>query len=156
MMDVLRYANWVCFTLILIIAMWQDVKMRRIKNEVNVAGVVLGILFALILPEREVLPAIAGLFALLAVGILCWRLKFFRAGDAKLLCVVGAFLEWKMGLNVLLLAIILGALFGEPLVIRRIVKKEEGLTQFPFSIAIGAACVIGIRFGYIWEWLKFM
>ena len=94
MMDVLRYANWVCFTLILIIAMWQDVKMRRIKNEVNVAGVVLGILFALILPEREVLPAIAGLFALLAVGILCWRLKFFRAGDAKLLCVVGAFLEW--------------------------------------------------------------
>lgn len=155
MMKIIEVANWISLVAILVIAMYQDIKMRKIKNEVNVAGVLLGILFAALLPERELLPAFCGFFVMLAVGILCWQLKLFRAGDAKLLCVVGTFTGWKMGLNVLLLAILYGAVLGAPLVIRRLIKKEKELTKFPFSIAIALASVSGICFGYVWEWVSF-
>ena len=156
MMKAFEYVNWICFAGILAIAVWQDIKIRKIKNEVNVTGVLLGIIFAALLPEREILPAVLGFLTMLVIGILCWNLKFFRAGDAKLLCVVGAFLEWKMALNVLLLAIIFGAVIGAPLVVWKIVKKKKELTQFPFSIAITLACVIGLRFGYVWGMLEYL
>ena len=156
MMKILELANWISLAAVLIVAMYQDIKKRKIKNVVNVTGVVLGILFAALLPERELLPAFVGFFVLLVVGIACWRLKLFRAGDAKLLCAVGAFLEWKMGLNILLLSILCGAVLGLPLVIRRMIKKEKELTKFPFSLAIALASVLGIFFGYVWEWIEFM
>ena len=156
MMKILELANWISLVAVLTVAMYQDIKMRKIKNAVNVTGVVLGILFAVLLPERKLLPAFVGFFVLLAVGIACWRLKLFRAGDAKLLCVVGTFLEWKMGLNILLLSILCGAVLGLPLVIRRMIKKEKELTKFPFSLAIALASVLGICFGYVWEWIEFM
>lgn len=155
MMKIIEFANWISLAAILVIAMYLDIKLRKIKNEVNVTGVLLGLLFAALLPERELLPAFGGFFVMLAVGILCWQLKLFRAGDAKLLCVVGAFNGWKMGVNVLLLAILCGAVLGVPLVIRRLIKKEKELTKFPFSIAIALASVLGICFGYVWEWINF-
>lgn len=160
MMNILEYMNWICFAAVLGVAVWQDIRLRKIKNEVNVAGVLLGIFFAAILPEREILPAILGFFVVLVVGIICWNLKFFRAGDAKLLCVAGAFLEWKMALNVLLLAVVCGAVLGAPFVVWRLIKKEEKKekegTKFPFSVAIALACVLGLKFGYVWELLTFM
>ena len=156
MMKIFELLNWLCLAGVLGIAVWQDIRLRKIKNEVSVTGVFLGFLFAAILPEREVLPALAGCFIMLVVGIICWNLKLFRAGDAKLLCVTGSFLEWKMGLNVLLIAIICGALLGAPLVIRRLIKKEKELTQFPFAIAIALASVLGVCFGYVWEWVEFI
>ena len=156
MIKFLEVLNWLCFAGVLGIAVLQDVKQFKIENKINVTGVALGILFAAILPERKLLPALLGFFIVLAVGILCWNLKFFRAGDAKLLCVVGAFLGWKMGLNILLISILCGALLGSPLVIRRLIKKEKELTKFPFSIAIALASVLGVCFGYVWEWIDFM
>ncbi len=156
MIQILEITGWVCFAAVLIVAMYQDIRTRKIKNEVNVAGVALGLLFAVLLPERKLLPAVIGFLVMLAVGMLCWILKIFRAGDAKLLCAVGAFVEWKMGLNILMIAVVCGAVLGLPLIIKRIVKKEKGLTKFPFSIAIGLACAIGLTFGYVWELINFM
>lgn len=154
-MKLLEYFYWICFAIVLALAVWQDIRIRKIKNELNVTGVVLGLLFAILLPERNILSALIGVIVLLVVGIFCWKLNFFRAGDAKLLCVVGAFLEWKMGLNVLLIAIICGAIIGLPFVIVRIVKKKKELTKFPFAIAIAIAAIIGLRFGYLWDILIF-
>ena len=156
MMKFLEVLNWLCFAGVLGVAVWKDVTLFKIENKINVTGVALGILFAAILPERKVLLALLGFFIVLVVGILCWNLKFFRAGDAKLLCVVGAFLEWKMGLNILLISIVCGAVLGIPLVVRRLIKKEKELTKFPFSIAIAMASVLGVCFGYVWEWVEFM
>ncbi len=155
-MKIIEYVNWICFAVILALAVVQDIKVRKIKNELNVAGVVIGILFAAILPERKILLSILGFLLLLAVGIFCWRLKIFRAGDAKLLCVVGAFLEWKMGLNVLLVAIICGAVVGLPFVIWRIAKKKKELTQFPFAVAIATATILSLKFGYIWDIFSYL
>ena len=155
-MKIIEYANWICFAVVLALAVVQDIKVRKIKNELNVAGVILGILFAAILPERKILLSILGFFVLLAVGMFCWRMKIFRAGDAKLLCVVGAFLEWKMGLNVLLIAIVCGAVVGLPFVIWRIAKKKKELTQFPFAVAIAVATMISLKFGYIWDIFSYL
>ena len=156
MIKVLEIANWVSLAAILIIAMYQDITMQKIKNEVNVAGVLLGIVFAFILPEREVFPAFVGFLVLLITGIFCWKIKIFRAGDAKLLCAVGTFTGWRMGLNILLIAAVCGAVLGLPLVIKRIAKKEKEMTKFPFSIAISIACVLGLMFGYVWDIINFM
>jgi len=156
MIKILEIANWICFSAILIVAMYQDIKTRKIQNKVNVTGVVLGLLFAVLLPGREVLPALIGFLVLFGAGILCWKLKCFCAGDAKLLCAIGAFVEWKMGLNILLISLICGAVLGFPLVIKRLIKKEKESAQFPFAIAIGLASVIGLTFGYIWEWINVM
>lgn len=156
MMKILEILNWLCFAGVLGVAVWKDVTQFKIENKINVTGVALGFLFAAILPERKMLPALLGFFIVLVVGILCWNLKFFRAGDAKLLCVAGTFLEWKMGLNILLISIVCGAVLGIPLTIRRLIKKEKELTKFPFSIAIALASVLGVCFGYVWEWIDFM
>ena len=155
-MKLLEYVQWICFAVVLALAVWQDIRTRKIKNELNVTGVVLGIVFALILPERNVWFAILGFFVLLIVGICCWKMKIFRAGDAKLLCVIGAFLEWKMGLNVLLTSIICGAIIGFPFIVWRMIKKKKELTKFPFAVAIASASIIALKFGYIWDILNFL
>lgn len=152
MSEVLEILSVLCFFGVLAVAVWQDIRMRKIKNALNVTGVVLGIFFSVFLPGRGVFSALVGVIILLAAGILCWKLKVFRAGDAKLLCVTGAFFGWKMGINILLLSVIYGAVLGLPLVIRRLLKKEKGLTKFPFSIAIALAGIVGVVFGYVWEW----
>lgn len=148
--------QYICLAIVLGIAVWQDIRMRKIKNQVCVSGVLLGLASALVLPGRHILDALAGFFVMLGVGMLCWKFHVFRAGDAKLLCAVGSFTDWKMGMNCLLVAVVIGALLGLPLVILRLKKGEGGRTAFPFSVAIAAGCVFGLSFGYIWELIEFM
>lgn len=135
----------------MLLAVWQDVRTRKIKNQLNVAGVLAGLVFAAVLPQRSILQALAGVGCMLAAGLLCWRIHIFRAGDAKLLCVAGAFLGWKMGLSCMLLSAVIGAVVGLPLLMVRVVKKEKGWTKFPFSVACALACGISVRFGYLWD-----
>ena len=156
MLSLSEWINVSCLFIVLFFAVLQDLKTQKIKNEVNVAGTVLGVFLAIVLPERDVLMSLLGVGVLFVAGLICWNLKFFRAGDAKLLCVVGAFVEWKMGLNILLIAVMCGAVIGLPFVIRRIIKKEKGLTKMPFSISIAVACIIGLRFGYLWDIISFL
>lgn len=148
--------QYLCLAVVLGVAVWQDVRMRKIKNRVSVAGVVLGLSSAALLPGRQILDALLGFAVMLAVGMVCWKFHVFRAGDAKLLCAVGSFTGWKIGLNCLLISIIIGAAAGLPLLIRRLYRKEKGRTAFPFSIAIAISCVVGLVFGYLWEILEFM
>ena len=148
--------QYICLFCILFIGVIQDIRMRKIKNKVSAGGALAGLVFAVLLPQRHILDAFLGFFIMLAVGMFCWRLKVFRAGDAKLLCAVASFTDWKMGINTLLVAVIFGAVAGLPMVIGRIWKKEGGKTAFPFSVAIAAGCIFGIVFGYIWEILEYM
>lgn len=148
--------QYICLATVLGAAIWQDVRTRKIKNQLCVSGVLVGFASALILPERHILDALAGFFVMLGVGMLCWKLHVFRAGDAKLLCAVGSFTDWKMGINCLLIAVIIGAFFGVPLIILRLKKGEGGRTAFPFSVAVAAGCVFGLVFGYLWELIEFM
>lgn len=153
MLKVLGYVELVCLFSVLLIAVYQDIKTRKIKNVLTVSGIAIGLVFSLIMPERTFVDALLGFLLIQVLGIILWKLKIFRAGDAKLLCVTGTFLGWKMGLNILLISSICGAVFGIPLVVKRLMKKEKQLTRFPFSIAVLVATVIGIGVGYLWEML---
>lgn len=151
MLKVLGYVELIGLFSVLLIAVYQDIKTRKIKNVLTVSGIAAGLVFSLILPERTFWDALLGFLLLQVLGIVLWKLKIFRAGDAKLLCVTGAFLGWKMGLNILLISSVCGAVFGIPLVVKRLIKKEKQLTHFPFSIAVLTATAIAISVGYIWE-----
>lgn len=151
-MKIIDYIGLALFFVFLIVVTWQDIETKKIKNEFCMTGVALGVTFAVLSPNRTILSALLGFFALLLVGFVSWTLKVFRAGDAKLFSAIGAFFGWKMGLNIFLISVLCGAVIGIPLVIRRLIRKEKGWTQFPFSIAISLACVLGICFGYIWDW----
>lgn len=148
--------QYICLAIVLGTAVWQDIRTRKIKNQVCMSGVLAGLAFALILPQRHILDAFTGFFVMLGIGILCWKLHVFRAGDAKLLCAVGSFTDWKMGVNCLLVAVVIGALFGLPFVILRLKRREGGRTAFPFSVAIAAGCVFGLILGKLWELIEFM
>ena len=143
--------QYFCLAAILGTAVWQDVRTRKIKNRVSVTGAALGLASAVLLPERHIADALLGFFVMLGTGMLCWKLRVFRAGDAKLLCAVGSFTGWKMGLNCLLIAVLIGAAAGLPAVITRLCRREKGRTPFPFSIAIAAGWAAGVALGYLWE-----
>lgn len=153
MLKVFEYLEYICLFTILIIAIVQDIKENKIKNVLNVTGIVLGLLFALVVPDRTFVDALLGFVLLQVLGIVLWKVNAFRAGDAKLLCVTGTFLGWKMGLNVLLVSLVCGAIIGIPFVIKRLKKKEKGLTKYPFSISILLGTIIGVFGGYLWELL---
>lgn len=136
---------------LLVLASAQDIKERKIANKLNVAGLLCGLVLSFFRPDITFGESALGAAVALGVGFACWMLKIFRAGDAKLLCAVGAFVGWKMSLNCLLLAILVGAVAGIPLLIKRLVKKEKGFTKFPFATAITAGTLIGVHIGYIWE-----
>lgn len=144
--------DYVAMAAILGLAVRQDVKENKISNKLNVLGTVIGMLLALILPHRGVLDAALGVVACFLCGLLCWNLKLFRAGDAKLFCAMGSFLGWQLGLSCILYAIIVGSLIGIPkLIVQRFIRKEKGFVKFPFAIAIAVACVLCAVFGTIWS-----
>ena len=137
--------------LLLGVASAQDIKQRKISNKLNIIGLICGILCAAFDTALTVGEAVLGAIVALCIGIVCWLLKVFRAGDAKLLCAVGAFVGWKMSVNIFLFSLLAGAVAGVPCVILRLVRKEKGLTKFPFATAITAGTILGVHVGYLWE-----
>lgn len=140
--------------LLLGVASVQDIKQRKIPNKLNLAGFACGILCSIFDNTFAVSEAILGAAVALCIGVVCWFLKVFRAGDAKLLCAVGAFVGWKMSINVFLFSLLAGVVAGLPYVIFRLVRKEKGLTKFPFATAIMAGTIVGMHAGYLWEIIK--
>lgn len=146
----------IALVVLLGLASAQDIKERKIANKINVVGLLCGLLLSVFRPDITIGAAFLGAAVALGVGFVCWMCKIFRAGDAKLLCAVGAFVGWKMALNCLLLAIVVGAVVGLPLLIKRLMKKEKGFTKFPFATAITAGTLIGVHIGYIWEVINWL
>ena len=88
------------FFLILLLgaASAQDIKRRKISNKLNIIGLICGILCAAFDTALTVGEAVLGAIVALCIGIVCWLLKVFRAGDAKLLCAVGIYREFCSGI----------------------------------------------------------
>lgn len=81
----------VVFLVLLGAAAWQDVQNRKIRNPLILLGILLGLLTAIPYGLSGVGDALTGGIIALVVGFLFWKLRVFRAGDAKLLWVVGCF-----------------------------------------------------------------
>lgn len=154
----MRYIFYFCLAVLLLLAIWQDVTTKKIKNYLSVSGAVTGVLLSLFQPIEGINPgtALLGFAVGLVVGIVCWRMRIYRAGDAKLFSALGTFLGWQGVLSCMLLAVLFGALLGLPFVGYRLLKKKKGLTKLPFAPMIAGACFVTVYLGCVWDWFAIL
>jgi len=141
---------------ILLAVFFTDLETGLIPDEFSLGGLVLGLIFAALLPERfgaqtwtagllaSGLGALAGgglLYLTGLLGQLLFRKESMGLGDVKLLALLGAFMGSPGVFFVFLIAPILAlpvALF------ERFVRKEETIPFGPYLALAGAAV-------YLWE-----
>lgn len=145
-----------------------------IPDEVNLAGVVGGVVLSLFLAPRgdlEALGALLGvplhsnlwsslvgaLFGWLffwgvqVFGLLIARQEAMGGGDVKYAAALGAFLGWYAGLQAFLLSFLLGALTAVPLMIA---ARGSGKEPIPFGTFMSVAAVIVCLWGgQLMAWL---
>lgn len=134
---------WLVFGLVTV--SFIDFDHYLLPDRFTLSGIVVGLLGALINPEREFLDAFLGV--LLGGGFL-WAIAYFYyvfrkeegmgGGDIKLLAWIGAVLGWKAIPFVILSSSIIGSIIG---LLWSLKKQDKGLkTVIPFGpyLALGA------------------
>lgn len=134
----------ILFLFALIVASFIDIDHFILPDTITLSGIVIGLLGALLNPERSFLDAFLGCF--LGGGFL-WAVAYFYfvfrkeegmgGGDIKLLAWMGAVLGWKAIPFIILSSSVVGALIGGFLAIR----STKGMkTVIPFGpyLAFGA------------------
>ncbi len=141
--------------ILLLAAMFFDIRFFRIPNALIVIGVGAGAVYRCISPGEETffyyLLSMAGMFLLL---IPFYRLRAIGGGDVKLLSVCALFTGWERGLSIAVYALFFGGIFSVIyLVYHRIISKnyknERHVIHFAVSIFLGAVmqCLWG---GFLW------
>lgn len=108
---------------LLALAVWQDVRSRRIPNRLVYPGALAGLLLHAALPGGTglfgqpfgglgLLSALAGLATGLATLLPMYMLRTMGAGDVKLMAMVGAFLGPQATLGAALLSLLAGGLLA--------------------------------------------
>lgn len=72
-------------------AVWTDVRAYKIPNRLILCGVCVGVLTAVLEGPGAVAQSLICGPVMLGIGFLFWKLHVWKAGDAKLLWVVGHF-----------------------------------------------------------------
>lgn len=93
---------------LLVLAVWFDVKQRRIPNWLTMAGVVSALVFRSFIGLDAMESGLGGVAVGLSLGLLLFAIGAMGAGDGKLLAAVGACL----GLSVFVQALPLIAIAG--------------------------------------------
>lgn len=138
--DVLPLAKNLFFIAVLIVATFTDLEHMLIPNRLIIPGLVVGAVFAPLLPQPGLVSALAGL--VLTGGVLLFLAAVSRGGmgggDVKLAAVVGLFLGLPLGLLSLFLAALAGSAVGVGLRFGGVLRRGEPMPFGPF-IALGAA-----------------
>lgn len=122
-----------------------DFKYKVIPNQLNWAGLLLGLL--LLLESKEVL--LAGLIGLILGGGLFWFIALVSkggmgGGDVKLAAVLGCLLGWQQLLVALFISFAAGSVVGLSMLLLRLTRWREPIPFGPY-LALGAvvAALIG-------------
>ncbi len=99
----------------------QDLRSRKIKNSLCLVGLALGFALALVDPNMTIKDWLSGVAVSFAAGFALWLLGMFCAGDAKLLCVIGACWGLEEFLSAFVFTLIIGGVFS---LFYMMVKKE--------------------------------
>lgn len=160
------------FLLLMGAAVYQDITTGKVKNQLNVAGVILGLVFAAAGLGLRFRDGLAGLGLSAVIGLGLYALSLFRAGDAKLLWIVGAFKGPYHFFNSLIIGIIAGGVMAVVILLvrrdgkRRFRKLQTYLLhvvytgkyqlyppdsgdKFPFSVPIAVGAVADLFFQII-------
>ena len=147
----LQTLEYILFASLLLGCAFADLEGYMIPDRFILAGIILRPVFLLLRGEHisAFINSFLGGFlvagALLAIVLLYEKLRKVEAmggGDIKLLFVTGLYLGWQRNLMCLLLACILGIVFG--LIANR---KKDAQTLFPWGPAITAAAILTLLFG---------
>lgn len=173
----IQWVQWAVWMMCLAAAAVSDCKTRKIPNRLILMGVVLATILAALQGGGALWNAVAGGSAALALGFLLWKLKVFRAGDAKLLWMTMQFAgwnHWKVHIALIMIAGAICALFvmlrhriliqrmrrlagyfGSLFLTRRYAPYQplaEDPVRFPFAVAVLlgelAACI-----GWSGQWM---
>jgi len=130
-------------TLLLLLAVWWDVKTHRIPNQLVLLGLLMGLISSLLPTGIGWQNAALGSFTGLAAFFPLYLLRIFGAGDVKLLAAVGAFVGYPGVLNVALLTGLAGGVLALLLAIRHRQlhqmwqQIQQGFVGFVMQIASG-------------------
>lgn len=147
----LQTLEYILFASLLLGCAFADLEGYMIPDRFILAGIILRPVFLLFRGEpisayiNAFLGGILVAGVLLAVVLLYEKLRKVEAmggGDIKLLFVTGLYLGWQRNLLCLLLACILGIVFG--LIANR---KKDAQTLFPWGPAITASAILTLLFG---------
>ena len=141
----------------LVTASFIDLDHMILPDEITLGGLVIGLIGALLNPERQFMDAV---FGVLFGGGILWLVAYvyfiftgrdgLGGGDIKLLAWLGALLGWRSIPFIILTSSVVGSIVG--LLISR--KNEDGLkTMIPFGpfLAFGALLYIfGLKSVGIW------
>lgn len=134
----------------LVISTFVDLEHWIIPDKVTLPGIVIGLISGFVIPERDVLDQIFGLFlgggSLLLIGYiyLKWKdLEGIGGGDIKFLAMGGAFLGMQKILLTLVLSSLIGTVIG---LIAMQLSGKGSKTAIPF----GPALSVGLYISYIW------
>ncbi|MDD5618466.1 MAG: prepilin peptidase [Candidatus Omnitrophica bacterium] len=140
---------YVIFTCGLIIATFVDFNFRIIPDEINIGGIILGLILSFIYPQlhntsshffglySSFLGIIIGGAVLWVTGLLgdfIFKKETMGGGDVKLLAMIGAFLGWKIALLTFFISPIFGAIVG---IIIKLRTKNSVIAYGPY-LALGA------------------
>ncbi len=135
----------------LIIVSFIDYDHYIIPDKISYPGMIIGLLGAILNPEREFLDALLGLLMgggfLWAIAVIYYKVKKeegMGGGDIKLLAWIGTVLGWKPIAFIILVSSLLGSIVGLFL----IYKNKDSLKKvIPFGPFIAAAAVLYVFFG---------
>ncbi|MCP4602002.1 MAG: prepilin peptidase [Proteobacteria bacterium] len=114
------------------VAAWTDFRTGRIPNRLNLVGLGVGLVAALVSGgARGLLIALVGVLVTALVPLLLFRFDAMGGGDVKLFAALGALLGPAAGLEVEMLAFMLGAVQG------MIVWLKNGQLRKGLGLVIG-------------------
>lgn len=142
--------------ILLLSAIWSDVKSRVIPNSIVFLGAVIGIALHTALPMGSGLfndpfgslgisNSIAGLCVGLIILLPLYALGVMGAGDVKLLSMIGAFLGPQAIIKVALLSFIAGGLFGIIVALWKGVLQQVFKNIFNISMQLFMQTQLGER-----------
>lgn len=140
----LQFFMYAFLTLLLIIAMFADIKGYIIPNEVNFIGFIVGIVLAFAKMSFDVnagLNSIAGMLvgfliflAIAGLSLLLFKREGMGGGDIKLMGVIGLYLGFFNNIQVFILSFFIAAIISVFLLATKIRKSDDYIPFGPFIV----------------------
>ena len=146
-----QYLFFFAFLCSLIVITVIDLYHQIIPDVISLPGIAVGLLGALVLPQRSFLQAFLGMLlgggSLFVVAtVYQWVLKRegMGGGDVKLLAMIGAFLGWKAVILTIVLSSFIGSVAG---ILLMVAKGKDFKYAIPFGPFLSLAAAIALFYG---------
>jgi prepilin peptidase CpaA len=145
--------SWLALGVFLAVAVWTDLRARRVPNGLVVCGLLVALVVPYLLTEStvRVSPGLSAVGAwaagLILGGLLLWPLYLrgaMGAGDVKLMAMAGAFLGPMLTWRAVLYACVAGGVLGVALLAFQRLRGQARPTQQAYAPAIAAGCLAAV------------